>query len=364
MTEKQPLAQQVCLSLLLLCNLLLLTGCNNDSPTAKFDNYLSRLARGLEQPTPTLNIDWTWWQYPSRSARWITPQDIRLNFLAILSIKHCHSLTQRIAERNSALGKVMPITQQAIYERQLLPELSACLQHPESTSAELRETLRQWMTVKQAQLPSIYWNALYNSSEMLHHFSLATPPLSDHPPSLTPTLQALSYLTTFSQQRDTPIQDVHMLSQQLNQHLQKLQQRATGGELIRASVLANTMLKKANQLMTAVSVQQICPQHRPTPQARILSQVLQKFYLQQVQPYLAQLSQQLNQWQIAHQHLLKTLPHENIPPAMKQFIAKTVADNTGLHATLKQQTTRHIAYWKQILKQCAIPVSSLRRHSS
>ncbi|MGI0116826.1 DUF3080 family protein [Zooshikella sp. RANM57] len=359
MTGKRQYAQ-TCLSLLLLCSLLLLAGCNNNSPTAKFDNYVARLARALEQPTPSLNIDWTLWQYPRRSVRWIAPQDIRLNFLAILSIKHCHSLTQRIAERNSALGKVMPITQQAIYERQLLPELSACLKHPESTSAELRETLRQWMTVKQAQLPSTYWNALYNSSEMLHHFSLATPPLAEQPPSLTPTLQALSYLTTFSQQRDTPIPDVQMLTLQLNQHLQKLQQRATGGELIRASVLANTLLKKANQLMATVSAQQICPQHRPTPKSRILSQVLQKFYLQQIQPYLAQLSQQLNQWQIAHQNLLNTIPDEHIPATMNQFIAKTVAENTGLHAMLKQQTTRHIAYWKQILKQCAISVNSLQ----
>ncbi|WP_027706716.1 DUF3080 family protein [Zooshikella ganghwensis] len=359
MTVKQWCYQSILLCLILIGSLPL-AGCQSDSPAAKLDDYLERLARSLEQATPTTDIDWTLWQYPSRTARWVEPEAIRLNFLAILSIKHCHTLTQRIAERNSALGKVMPITQQAIYERQLLPELSACLHHPETTSAELQENLQQWIHAKQAQLPLTYWNALYSSSEMQHHFSLATPPLSAHPPSLTPTLEALNFLITFSQQRDTPINDLKILTLTLNQHLQKLQQRATGGELIRASMLANTMLKAANRLMAKVDAQQICPQRRPTPQSRILSQVLQKYYLQQIQPYLAQLNQQLVQWQTTHQHLLSTLPSEQIPPAMKQFFAKTIAENSGLHAMLKQQTTRHIAYWKQILEQCAIPVSALQ----
>ena len=77
-----------------------------------------------------------------------------------------------MAERNSGLGKVMPPSQQLLYEHRLLAGARVCVDTLLATgeAPDLLARLRDVVQIKERDMPRAYWNATFASSEFAKHF--------------------------------------------------------------------------------------------------------------------------------------------------------------------------------------------------
>ncbi|WVM90986.1 DUF3080 family protein [Halopseudomonas pachastrellae] len=113
-----------------LLSTLLLTGCQ-PQPAAEqqMENYLDRLARVLRQdwqPFPADSL--SRYRLPERRDSLYSIPAERIGLLELLvDVNPCRPLQQRVAERNSVLGKVMPWSSRLAYEGELLRAMEQCL---------------------------------------------------------------------------------------------------------------------------------------------------------------------------------------------------------------------------------------------
>ncbi|MCX4030009.1 DUF3080 family protein [Endozoicomonas sp. SM1973] len=337
---------------------LFVSSCNQQPSTqSMMENYLSRVARTLDidnkspQPAPLkLNLD-------KRILRLPLP-DVRLDLFDVLAITHCQPLTQKLAERNSALGKVMATTHRFIFEVTLLEAINQCLAHPETQSDnQLVKQLLLWQQQKNAALPATLWNNLFATDEMLLSLSFSTLPLAPNEPRAEGTIAALTFFT--AQAKHMPDKLAHLAPQPTwDQHFQQLYQRRYVGELSQATQLAIASLTTVSHwLEQQQKTRPLCPQNTPTPRARILHTVFKKFYIGEVQPYLAHLNQLQIEWQQVMQRLLQQLSTQSIHPTWLQFERQLIGqpNQPALQFILfKQATKRHARAWEQLLQQCRL----------
>ncbi|MDE1463924.1 DUF3080 family protein [Spartinivicinus poritis] len=342
----------------LLLTALCLSSCNQQpSAEAMMDNYLGRIARTLAidnkspQPAPLkLNLD-------KRTLKLPLP-DVRLDLFDVLAITHCQPLTQKLAERNSALGKVMADTHRFLFEVTLLAAINQCLAHPETqNNNQLVKQLQDWLQQKTAALPATLWNSLFATDEMLLSLSFSTPPLAPNKRRAEGSIAALTFFT--AQAKHMPDKLTHLAPQSAwDQHFQQLYQRRYLGELSQATQLAIVNLTTISHwLEQRQKTRPLCPQNKPTPKARILNTVFRKFYIGEVQPYLAHLNQLQVEWQQAMQRLLQQLSTQSAHPIWLRFKRELIGqpNQPALQLILfKQATKRHARAWEQLLQQCRL----------
>ncbi len=346
---------------LLLCACMLLGACTGATPEAMLDNYTERVARVLEEPIDS-NLDSATEVplFPLRRDRLLPLTDLRQGLIEVLALRHC-DLLGLIAQRNSALGKVMPASKQLVYEIRLLHQVRKCrtrLVHSPDADPQLRQQLEEIYTLKARELPAVLWNALYASSEMEVNFSRGDPPLplqgsddnsEDGSEAALRSLQALASLQILI---STPDWTLPPQLDDLEQHYQALNANRFGSQwLTSLRLLTRSLEQTALALERREQRASICPQQRPTPKARILLNVFRLYYAGEVQPYLSRVDRSGQRWIALHEQLLSSLPATaQMLEYHWQVFAQANPDS--LWQRYRRARDHHTQSWQATLRNC------------
>lgn len=331
------------------------------SPSAEdafMKDYLKRISRvtGQSYLPFQLNTPYERTNIPPLKDRQYVIASTHMKAITALDLLQCPRLSQKVAYRNSSLGKQMLPSQQLHYEKELLIELEGCIQYLQSSEpdAEILPLLKNIYSNKQQQLPMVKWNAIFGAQvEFINQLHLTQYPLPEKDSGKQGTLNSLNYLRLYMQ---APTTETPYTRYDLEQHLQQLNASSYSGQLIHSALqLTHTLNQVANMLEQRVKLSPICPHDKGTPTGERLHNVFQLLYAGKVQPYLAGITQQGVEWQQAVSQLLSELPP---PPAstMKSYLGYIASpqDKPGIWMELQQSVLRHVTVWKKIFEDCLI----------
>lgn len=299
--------------------------------------------------------------YPRRRDLRLEQSDLRIGLIDLVSLERC-GLEELVAERNSALGKVMPASQQLLYEHRLLGLARDCsdtLRAGADPDADLLETLDEVVQTKEKDLPHFYWNATFAGPEMAQHLSLAVPLLAlESDISSHDQLGALYYLRDLRSGlgRSGNV----FTSQELEEHFFALDNGHYGGRiLLSMDGLAHHLQRVADVLDERRRQRPLCPQGRPTPRAQVLNNIFLKFYSGMVQPYIARVHREGSAWIGAMDGLVAK--QEAMPEAFRSYRELALSPD---HATAPWQRfsraiDSHTQAWQAVFSSCGMQPTSV-----
>ena len=342
---------------------ILLSGCGNDTPEQLLSEYQSRVANVLEAETPsttqTSNQNLT--PFPDKRDRMIKTIDLRQGLWEVLDFKQCDMLSI-ISQRNSSLGKVMPASQKMRYELRLINALQRCktiianIETPTESQQAFQARLEKIYQLKRTNLPAEIWNGIYASAEISKHFkSSASPFPLDHSTEqnnstqIHSTLKKLTHLSSFANSESTTLPS---WLEAIEDEYATLHHSNFGSQVLATLPLMTAALNQvAGGIETRLSKKPFCyPNHQPQ-RATVLNNVFRKYYVQQVQPYMALLEREAKPWLEQHNIILDRLP---VPPAMQAYSFKVLSmqNPDGLWNQWVSARDRHSKAWQTILGQC------------
>ena len=338
--------------LVLLSITALCVGCQR-APDAEqqMDNYLGRVARVLKQEFIPFDANQlSQYRLAERRDRLHDIPAERISLLDLLiDVHQCKPLQQRIAERNSVLGKVMPWSSRLGYEGELLRALDSCRQSlaDDPQQQELLTELSDIAERKRSQLPAVFWNAINASSEAEHYLRFATEPLPVTSAPLTdealPALQQLTAIgSALPEHLPPPVGELDPL-------FQALQRSQRSSQLITALAQTRHGLQQATAMLRAQPATYLCPMNQPSERSKILLNVFVLFYAGEIQPYLAQLQRLGEPW-AAQIKQLRAVAH--IPPATAQALDRLAGNPEALWDSYRQAVDEHTRAWQDVLGAC------------
>lgn len=261
-----------------------LLGCSgSDGPV---DDYLTRLGRSLDRtiepaidrlpPLPRardMQID-------------LLPGSIDL--LDLLALRGCE-LTITIGKSNSSLGKVATDSQRLLLELEFLALAPACIDSLDpAQEGELINALSEALVSKRKQLPARIWNATLGGPEF-RSFWKRPNRLGNYPGDTggqVPT--ALARLAELSNQWLEG--DYQAGSEELELLLADVR-RGDGGALLASLDLQRAGLAAAEPaLQDRLQPAPICFGKTPSPEGRIVDNVVRKYFIGEVQPWSVQIA--------------------------------------------------------------------------
>jgi hypothetical protein len=328
---------------------LMLSACGGSGAEGLLADYAERVGRITGQPSPTLPPS-PEQAYPRHRERAVEAPEVRGRLWDLGDFRRC-DLSQLIAERNSIMGRYWPASQRLDYELRFAHRLGRC-QRWLAVNAEDEESLA-WradvdsvLAAKAGTLAAVWWAVTYDSPEFERHFSLSAPLLAS---GEAPPLSALNQLTTLGRQLPDPPDGVDRAA--LESALQRLRERY-GGRWQRSALALTATLSATAEQLRAADRARLCPQGRPTPEARIVETVFYRIYAERLQPYLAQVHQDGDAWLSVHEALLATV---NPPAAFAPFRQRVLSREAGsVWSELAAARDRHTQAWQALLGDCGL----------
>jgi hypothetical protein len=338
------------IALFLLC--VVIGGCSRtDSPDARFDDYLDRLARTLDRDLPT-QTSATRQSYPARRELLQAVEVPRTGWIGFFQLHRC-GLVNLVSERNSILGRVAPPQARLAYESQLLAGLVRCRRRVRSTAGDDDDfiaRLDELIALKQAALGATLWNQSLASRPMTHLFSVA-----GHDAGLEPDLAGQASRQALARLADRlgairagePVAETALVTA-----YETLDKSEYGGAIQIAAIQASAALRRATTMLDArLADRPICFNKQPNRRARVLRTILLDIYGQRIQPYLAELVRAGRRWRAAVDELLAVQVIEP-PPVFSRYYRRTLAANSGVWAELDTAIAAHTDSWQTALGQC------------
>lgn len=314
---------------------IVLLGCERSSNIEdKFDSYLERLANVQDKDKIAVTIATP--EYPRKRDLFQQPSRQTVGLVDALQLSKCH-LMELVAQRNTVLGKVQDQFRSLEYEVALLSGLKSCLA-TNKLNAELNQDLQRIFTIKWQELPVHITNTLYSSDALYANaFSTNwyTKETNQGLYSLQSALQELSSLHTLYGKGVLP-EYFDILSYQ--EEIEKYDQL---GRISHSLQSATAYLHSSTQQLKQYDSIIFCGKNRDSTKYRRLKNVFQKYYLGEIQPYLADLN--------SAYHTLS--PHIDI-------LYTVNLDNRYHHPVqsayteYKQATIHHAQYWMSLFKRC------------
>ncbi len=317
----------------------LLTACGPSPSEQLLADYLDALhdAAGVESGH-TVEAR-TLQRYPGHRDRSLELAEIRVGLFGMLDYRRCEML-HLISERNSILGRVMPISQRLIYEVNFIQQAQFCRnqlaaeQEPADASGDdpFLHRLDQVIARKRQDLAAVFWNATLASPEFAKAHSLAVSPLiPGHDNGFNASLQALDYFVRLTTAlTEDAIAALEIDSATLEGHYQVLQAEQYGGRLLTSLALLTPTLQHAADVMAALEEQAECP-------PRIADPALEQDFSR----YIEQVHQQGQAWLQRLEQLLQPQP---APPAMRAYYQPMLSldHSEGLWRQFEQQRLRYM----------------------
>ncbi|QCF26389.1 DUF3080 domain-containing protein [Hydrocarboniclastica marina] len=329
-----------------------LTGCDSLSgPSSLMDDYIDRVSRVLDVEVEPAELPDTA-TLPRRRDRVRELPAVEIGLLEFFSLYGCE-LQQIVGEKNSALGRVMQPAQSLGYEIRFLAAAEECL--PTITDPALREALAQAVITKREALPRVIWNATWGTEEIADFFSRG----HGYVP-LDPDLDVLTTLATDLNRlndwlRETARRDKPVLFPAINEIHQRWQGLPVGGRLVQSARLLTARLNDAEQLLgKRLEGRPLCLRKQPNRNAEIMRNVFFNIYVQQVQPYMAQV-QRVKARIVPALRELAALQADAATPAMTAFFSEVLgSDKNSIWQALDEATRRHTERWQELLDQCGM----------
>ncbi|WP_087852417.1 DUF3080 domain-containing protein [Photobacterium andalusiense] len=346
--------------LLVLCCVLLLIGCKENTTEALLDTYQQRLANVLKitpAETPRLNLA----ALPAVRSLKQPVADIRIGLLNAYELRQC-GLFQLIAERNSILGKVQDQIRQLHYELLFLKQLDHCLNVIDN-SDPLHPQLMDIYHQKQQQLPRVIWNMAFTSQEWRQQFTLGHQVLElqqfsgyienlaafDYLATLTTTITATNMSQAFTTLTTNNI-DLLLYHQQQIHNTQYL------GQLFYSMAQITAELNTITAQLTQHENNVICGKNINQQQAQYLRNVFYKYYVTDIQPYLSTLQSQYQQLQPYLHHFYTKLVKDHIQPSSAMTLYAEDYFEGQLQHQFQQATLNHVHYWQRLFERCQFKV--------
>ncbi|MCL7462954.1 DUF3080 family protein [Pseudomonas sp. NW5] len=332
---------------------LLLGACQPSDPgRALQDDYLQRLANGLDSPLadqPALTLEH--WRLPPRRERLLEIEPLRISLLDLLIDLHrCPRLQQLISERNNSLGKQMTASRRLGYEGQLIRALEECLPllASEETASE-EDSLQSVLDGKRQQLRAVFWNAVNGSPEVESYLRFAKQGLAPSGADDGAALLALEQLASLAEQLP---QQLPPTPEQLDELFFALHRSTAGGQLIHSLLALRQSLEAGSQLLeTRQTTRPLCPLGTPTPRGRRAQNLFVKFYAGELQPYLAEVDQRGQRWSAALRRLAAA---PDIPVATRQYLQRLAGEEQSLWSEFRAASRRHVKAWQDTLRSCQL----------
>jgi hypothetical protein len=335
--------------LLIIAISVCLTGCNPFSePESLTDEYLSRLARVLEQQ-PSATLTSLPQSLPRPKQRRFELEPFKVNMLQFFALFGCE-LQVIAGEKNSILGKVMTPSAQLNYELRFLLAADSCLEKTKQ-EPELQAIINEVSEHKKQQLPKVISNAVWNTPEIAHYLSYST-----------------DYFPVRFESNDTDVQQLIQLNNQLSKLLNndfstdmsilstlqyQWQYDSSAGQLIKTVHLLTERLDQANQLMTSRLAKPICYQKKPNPKAKLMESFFFNVYIKHIQPYIANVHQHAKPviTQLAQLASLTPTPSSDFKQYQSSILSTDV--NSQWHH-FNKTFEQHTQFWQQLLEQCGM----------
>ena len=355
---KQALAALLCWAL---------AGCSNDPRQHAFNDYLTRLSRALQQelPPPEQTAELA---FPDRRQLLEhRPTTETIALLDFLGMGDCQ-LQQTLAQRNSSLGKLGTESQRLIQDLAFIDQAPACIARlTQQQDDDLAQQLQSALDDRRSQLAAIIWHATLGAREF-GLFWQAPQLLQDYPKQTGPELLgAIESLQRMSAQwlRDAAGEapagspesagvngealDYGASSSALESALATIR-GGDGGRLFRALAVQAAHLERGNTMARhRLDQQPLCQPGRHNTQGDILFNVVQKFWLQGLQAWSAQISQRYYQLWPALQSLETTLAAGEPPP-----YSRWRQQRDQRIENLVSAPRRHVAAIRPLLAQCGL----------
>ena len=328
----------------LLCCLLLLCACT-DKPADVYLEYQQRLANALDKPTPdTAKLTNVALSVVSNNKPTNAQQ---LSILQLAQLSHC-KLNTLIAEHNSQLGKLASPASQLIYQIQFIQFAPQCLDSLEPDSKSYQAISNELHNKKQ-QLLDQFKQLLYKDPELKRTWQLTGYTLDTNLAGLVETELALQSLVNLKQQIIQQ-QYAQIDSQALYPLLAQLRQFNFNQALISAVRQQTQLNNSTSNFLANIELSTLCNPLKNKRKAQILSNVFKKYYLQQLQPYQAQLSGALERLM----PLYRALWQDSSPTQPQLTALLSPAQPSNILTAFKDSTKTHVTWWQKFYKTCEI----------
>ena len=327
------------------------------------NDYQTRMSNVLETDLPPPQDSPTLLELPDKRDRINSTFDIRQGLWEVLDFRQCDMLPI-ISKRNSLLGKVMLPSQKMRYELRFFAAIKNCqallatlpASEADDSVEAFKTRLDEIYQLKAANLPAEIWNGIYASGEISKQFKTNASPL---PLSKTakgsPRLNTQSALNKLAYLSSLPTSDTFELPDWLDNIEDEyaiFHHSDFGSQLLATLPLVTSSLNRvAAGIELRLKRKPFCYKGHQPQRATVLNNIFRKYYVQQVQPYMALLEQQGKPWFETHDAIMTRLP---APPLMKKYQQQVLSTNNprSLWGRWVSARNRHTKAWQTILGQC------------
>ncbi len=364
----------ILVSLLLVVIALFASGCTSDPRQHALDDYLTRLARALQQQLPPPQQAQPLAFPERRELLEHRPETGSIALLDFLGMADCE-LQQTLAQRNSSLGKLGTESQRLLHDLAFIHQAPDCIAALQQRDDQLAQQLQSALDKRRALLPAIIWHATLGGREF-GLFWQAPLLLQDYPQQTGPellgaieSLQRMSALwlegstgASAGSSEDTagpdPKRTGYAASSSALEAALDTIRGGDGGRLYRALAIQAAHLERGNAMARQrLEDKPLCYPGRHNPQGDILLNVVQKFWLQGLQGWSAQLSQRYYQLWPALQSLEATLAAGE-PATYRRW--RQQRDQQIEH--LLTAPRHHVAAIRPLLEQCGLAPGQDQEH--
>lgn len=330
--------------LIVFASILLATGCS-EQPSDINLQYQARLANALESPVAKhielKNIAL------NKPQTLVTQTKQQVSILQLAQLNSC-ALSTLIAEHNSQLGKVATPATDLIYQIEFIKAAPACLQTLDKKSNSYQQ-IKAALEHKQAQLAAYFTQFLYANAELKNTWQLTHYELDTNLNGLVETELALKNLSTIQKQINAK-QYQQIKTHHIYKSLEQLNRFNFNQALITAVRKQTQLNNLTTQYLADIELKSLCNPIKNKKQAQIVSNVFKKYYLEQLQPYQAQLTGALERLMPYYQTLW--LENNLVDKAVTPLLQPNQPSN--LLTNLKQSAKTHVVWWQKFYKQCEI----------
>lgn len=321
--------------------LSMLFACSEHQKIANdLSDYRERLSSYTEIVLPVLPSSYSL-QGPNKQSLKLPIEQLNINLREFYAFNEC-ALSQLVAERNTALGKMQLPSSRYSYESALISQLTLCRQTfvNKDNQPELTDKLSLWTSLKQEQLPAAWVNLITQSTETYSHFTLASGFISGNSnDNLTATKQALLFI--LDNRNKHPID-----ATALELHLQQLANSPLLARQWRTQLLLTQELRQVSAILTQYLQSNTCSNVKEENSIEIMRNIFGIFFAERIQP----IAGQLNRYHYQLAPLVEQL--SNAPLMPSEFSQYLHFHNSISFKDYSDAMADHISLWQQIFTRC------------
>ncbi|MCO7187686.1 MULTISPECIES: DUF3080 family protein [unclassified Pseudoalteromonas] len=265
----------------------------------------------------------------------------KLSVLQLASLGHC-ALAQDVAMHNNQLGKLAVPSEVFKYQVRFIQLTDQCVQDSRTSDPEVKHTLTQAAAHKRTALPQ-YFAFMLSAEEELTQFSRLTFAEIDTrgTNSEIRANEGLAALAGIANNLRAP---ENIDPERITPALRKLHNNPYVQTLLTSARKQISWNQALTEWLSQVELQAaVCPEGKNKRKAEILHNVFNKFSISTLQPYQAQLSNQLHELSDSVAQISKAIPHPLYPDHAAMLVDE-----------LKASSKRHAQWWQRFYKVCKV----------